>query len=158
MYSKNRLDYILVDRALCPAISAIGYCGMHSGAHTDHVYAYMDMDEEQLLGGIVNRPITTHSRDFLLAQSDKVKDFLEEMIPMSENRNLRKWMFRLARSFTEHGATIRNINLYNKLYREMVQTAKGAASNVGRRKYGYKISPKLTIKGRQFLVYEQLLD
>ena len=52
MYSKNRLDYILVDRALCSAITAIGYCGTHSGAHSDPVYAYMDMDEERLLGGL----------------------------------------------------------------------------------------------------------
>ncbi len=76
MWGTKRLNYILVDPALTQAIEQIGYLGTHEGAETDHVYAYMDLKDKVANQGFIHRPITTKSRDFLLAQSDKVKIFL----------------------------------------------------------------------------------
>ena len=70
MWSTKRLDYILVDPDLTPAIECIGYLGTHEGAETDHVYAYMDLNDKIANQGTVHRLITTESQDFVLAQSE----------------------------------------------------------------------------------------
>ena len=45
MWGTKRLDYILVDPVLTQAIECIGYLGTHKGAETNHVYAYMDLND-----------------------------------------------------------------------------------------------------------------
>lgn len=74
----------------------MGYCGSRSGADMDHVYSYLDMFETSLFGGVVHRPITPQSRAFLLRQPDKIKGFLEDMIPKCISRTICKRTFRLA--------------------------------------------------------------
>ena len=63
----KRLDYHLFDPGVVSSILRIGYLGTHVGADTDHVYGYCDLDSKKLFQGVINRPITLHSRDFLLA-------------------------------------------------------------------------------------------
>ena len=67
MWGTKRLDYILVDPGLTQAIEHIGYLGTHEGAETDHVCAYMDLNDKIVNQGTIRQPITTKSRDFVLA-------------------------------------------------------------------------------------------
>ena len=53
------------------AIERIGYLELHEGAYTDCVYAYVDSAEAKLFQGLLNRPVPVHSREFMLAQTDK---------------------------------------------------------------------------------------
>ena len=55
-YGKQRIDYIFTDPGLAPSIQNVGYLGTHSGIFSDHVMAYMDLDEASLFAGIINRP------------------------------------------------------------------------------------------------------
>ena len=55
---RRRLDYILMDRGLCPSIKAIGNLGTHEAADSDHVLLYVDFDERRLFSGLINRPPT----------------------------------------------------------------------------------------------------
>lgn len=158
LYSDNRLDYILVDKALLPAVQRVGYLGTHEGADTDHVYSFLDMDEKTLFGVTLNRPISVHSREFLLSQDDKVQAFLEDLIPKCEEHNLSARTFQLARSFAEHGKTSENIKTYKQIYETMIDTAMSSASTVGRKKWGYMRSPELTLSGRIYLTLKQILD
>ena len=87
MWGTKRLDYILVDSVLTQAIERIGYLGMHEGAETNHAYAYMDLNDKAANQGTVHRPIATKSRDFVLAQSDKVKNFLDKLVPSAKCEN-----------------------------------------------------------------------
>lgn len=112
LYSDNCLDYILMDKALLPAVKRMGHCGTHVGADTDHTYAFVDLDENTLFGGTLNRPISAHSREFLLSQDNKVKSFLEDMIPKCEANDLSGRIFALARTFAETGKTWKNIRMY----------------------------------------------
>ena len=43
---QHRLDYILVDTALLPAICNIGYLGSMEANLSDHTMAYVDFDEK----------------------------------------------------------------------------------------------------------------
>ncbi len=61
MWGTKRLHYILVDPGLTQAIERIGYLGTHKGAETDHVYAYMDLNDKIANQGTLHRPITTKS-------------------------------------------------------------------------------------------------
>lgn len=45
-----------MDRALCPAISRIGYMGMHDGALSNHVVGYVDFHEQALLLALSTGP------------------------------------------------------------------------------------------------------
>ncbi|KAL7538600.1 hypothetical protein ACHAXR_008679 [Thalassiosira sp. AJA248-18] len=83
MYGSKRIDSFYFDPGLVDAVKSIGYLGTHEGADSDHVLAFVDFDEKRLFRGKINRPVEAHSREFLLAQSDKVKAFLDELIPVA---------------------------------------------------------------------------
>ena len=123
MWGTKRLDYILVDPALTQAIERIGYLGTHEGAETDHVYAYMDLNDKVANQGIIHRPITTKSRDFLLAQSDKVKNFLDKLVPSAKRENFKPRVHKLARSFSKHGPTKDNVRIYQQIYNSFLELA-----------------------------------
>jgi hypothetical protein len=72
---KHRLDYILVDPALLPAIRNIGYLGSMEANISDHTMAYIDFDEKLLFKGLINRPTEIHSREFMICQDDKKLKF-----------------------------------------------------------------------------------
>lgn len=72
---KHRLDYILVDPALLPAIRSIGYLGSTEANISDHTMAYIDFDEKLLFKGLINRPTEIHSREFMICQDDKKLKF-----------------------------------------------------------------------------------
>jgi hypothetical protein len=66
MWGTKRLDYILIDPSIIPAVESIGYLGTHKGSDTNHVYAFMDLNDNITHQGIVHCPITTKSREFTL--------------------------------------------------------------------------------------------
>ena len=121
----KRLDYHLFDPGVVSSILRIGYLGTHEGADTDHVYGYCDFDSKKLFQGVINRPITLHSRDFLLAQTDKIKDFLEALLPKAKHHRIQERTFKLARSFVENGKSSANLSTYKKLYNEFIELAGG---------------------------------
>ncbi|KAL7519229.1 hypothetical protein ACHAWF_000218, partial [Thalassiosira exigua] len=79
LHGSKRLDYIFIDPALSDAVKGVGYLGIHEGLYSDHALAFIDFKEELLFRGIIHRPVSVHSREFLMAQSDKVKTFLETL-------------------------------------------------------------------------------
>jgi hypothetical protein len=79
LHGSRRIDYIFTDPALSLAIRHIGYLGTHEGADSDHCMAYVDFDETQLFHGLINRPVSHHSREILLAQADKVQEFVKQL-------------------------------------------------------------------------------
>ena len=48
---RKRIDYILFDRALVPAVKKIGSLGLHDGLISDHVLLFADLDEKLLFQG-----------------------------------------------------------------------------------------------------------
>ena len=76
LYGSKRIDYILIDPALSLSTRSVGYLGTHMGADSDHCMAFIDFDERQLFNGIINRPVPHHSREILIAQTDKVQEFI----------------------------------------------------------------------------------
>jgi hypothetical protein len=90
MWGEKRLDYILVDPSLIPALERIGYLGTHEGLDSDHVYAFMDITDRIAHQGLVHRPITTKSKEFNLTQSDKVNSFLDGLIKSSKMTRTRR--------------------------------------------------------------------
>ena len=74
----NRLDYILVDSTILPAIKKIGTLGLHEGIHSDHVMLYMDCDESLLFQGKINRPVLNPAREFVIEHADKAEKFVEK--------------------------------------------------------------------------------
>jgi hypothetical protein len=73
----SRIDYKFFDEVLLPAIRRIGTLGLHEAIISDHVMLYVDLDETELFQGLINRPVQVPSREFILAQADKCKKFLE---------------------------------------------------------------------------------
>lgn len=71
----SRIDYMFFDEALLPAICRIGTLGLHEAIISDHVMLYVNLDEKELFQGLINRPVRVPSREFILAQADKCKNF-----------------------------------------------------------------------------------
>jgi hypothetical protein len=108
---KKQLDYILIDPGLISAVEIIRYLSTHEGSGTNHVYAFMDLNDKISHQGIVHHPITTKSRGFTLTQSDKVKAFLDNLVKALRKNTYKERVDKLARSFEEHGRTPDNIRI-----------------------------------------------
>jgi len=155
---KKRLDRILFDSALVGAIECIGYLGTHEGQFSDHVYAYVDFNEKKLFRGEINRPVDLHSREFRIEQTDKMVAFQKELEKSLKANTVKERVFKLAKSFAQRGKTKRNVRAYQKLDAQIRELAKGAASKVGRKKFGYMRNPDMTLCGRMLIIYKMILD
>ncbi|NCG03282.1 MAG: hypothetical protein GWP22_07470, partial [Actinomycetales bacterium] len=159
LHSNNRLDFWFMDPVAAHAILRIGYIRTHEGAaSSDHVLGWVDFDENTLFQGVINRPVALHSREFLIEQDDKAQKFLMDLIPKVEEVGLADRVFTMARHFTRTGRCTRNVALYQRLYREFLDRAKGSASTVGRKNSRYMRSDPPTQRGRLHLLYSHILD
>ena len=158
MYGSKRLDYILVDPGLVPAIKNIGYLGTHEGSFSDHVYAYVDFDEKQLFKGIINRPVPTHAREFRIEQTDKKVKFVAEAKPQFEAKKIRSRVFALAEQLHKFGATKKNVRQYQVVDRDIRHIAVSAAKKTSKKKFGYMRSPQIQESGRMLVVNKMILD
>ena len=112
--------------------------GTNKGSDTDHVYAFMDLNDKITHQGIVHRPITTKARDFTLTQSDKVKTFLDSLVKALKEDKYKERVDKLTRSFQQHGHTPDNIWKYQQIYNAFIELAGSHAAKVARHKFSYK--------------------
>ncbi|KAL3784917.1 hypothetical protein ACHAWO_001204 [Cyclotella atomus] len=154
----SRLDYILVDPALVPAIKRIGYMGSTEGNRSDHTMAFVDFDEKILFKGLINRPTEIHSREFMICQDDKKLKFTTLSRTQFIIHKIAERVMALAADFVEAGATDNNIIRYAKLDTEIVELIKCAAKKAGRKKFGYMRSPDLVHAGQLLMLYKSLLS
>ena len=157
-HGSSRIDYIFMDKALTHSIKRIGYLGTHDGATSDHVLAYVDMEQQTMFAGLIHRPPPAHSREILIEQEDKVQDFLCALRPQFEAQNIECRVFDLARQFAEHKATSATVRAYNNLYGQFLEIVRGVANKVGRKKYGYMRSPALARAGNHVLLMRYAWD
>ncbi|KAL7524975.1 hypothetical protein ACHAWF_006945, partial [Thalassiosira exigua] len=158
LHGSKRLDYIFIDPALLDAVKGVGYLGIHEGPYSDHVLAFIDFKEERLFRGIIHRPVSVHSREFLMAQSDKVKIFLETLIPELHRHRIRDKAGELITMFAQDGLTGRNESRYHTMAKKINKIILAAVSKVGKKKFGYMRSPELGLKGKILITYKQFLD
>lgn len=158
MFGTKRIDYIFMDPALMHAIKAIGYAGSHQGADSDHVFSWVDFNEQLLFQGVLNRPPSAKSRSIQICQSDKAKKFLEGLVEQCDTHSLWEQVFEMASAYVERGCTVRNMQRYASLYGLFLDLVKATAESVGRSNYGYARSTELGIKGHMVLLYKQMLD
>jgi hypothetical protein len=158
IYGLSRIDYIFMDRALTHSIRRIGYLASQEGAASDHVMAFVDMDQKSLFAGLINRPPPVHSREILIEQEDKVQDFLRALKPQFDYHNFARRVFDLSGKFAKHNDHAPAVQEYNLLYGQFLEIVKGVAKEVGRKKYGYMRSPALTTAGNHVLFMRYLWD
>ena len=158
IHGSSRLDYIFMDKALLPSIKRIGYLGTHDGAPSDHLMAYVDMEQESMFAGLINRPPVAHSREILIEQEDKVQKFLREVQARFDEHTLAERVFELAKSFAEAGPSQENIDRYNKLYGQFLELVRGAAKKIGKKKHGYARSTQLATAGTHVLLWKYVID
>lgn len=154
----SRIDYIFMDRALIPSLKSIGYLGTHDGATSDHVMAYADFDHQQMFAGIINKPPPAIAREIRIEQEDKVQNFLRHVLAQFETHKMAERVFQLAADFAGHGSTTINEQKYNKLYGEFLELVKSSTKAVGKKKFGYPRSRKLTTAGARFLLFKYAND
>ena len=158
IHGSRRIDYIFTDPALSLAIRHIGYLGTHDGADSDHCVAYVDFDENQLFQGLINRPVSHHSREILLAQADKAQEFVTTLESTFDTHSFPQRVTDMAQEFATHHATTSNIKRYNALYGEFLEMARATSKKVGKKKYGYNRSPTLTTAGQLLLIHKHAHD
>lgn len=157
-FGTKRLDYIFVDPALVGAIVRVGYLSSHKRARSDHVLAYIDFEERLLFRGIINRPVDIHSREFMIEQTDKTKQFQKETEKAVKENKIKEKVFKMAVSFARRGRTKRNVVMYQKLDEQIKNMARGTAAKVGKKKYGYMRNRDLTLAGQMLILYKMMLD
>ena len=158
LHGSKRLDYIFIDSALSDAVKGLGYLGIHEGLYSDHALAFIDFKEELLFRGIIHRPVSVHSREFLMAQSDKVKTFLETLIPELQRHKIRDKAGELITMFAQDGLIGRNESRYHTVAKEINRIILAAVSEVGKKKFGYMRSPELGLQGKILITSKRFLD
>jgi hypothetical protein len=144
----QRIDYILFDEALVPAIKAIGTLGLHEAMVSDHVMVYADLDEAMLFEGLVNRPVRVPNRKFILAQADKQKVFLEAFKEQAKDCPFSEHVHRLRAELGTHGESPALALQYNNLDREIQRRIIECASKHVKKKVGYNRSKALGRAGQ----------
>jgi hypothetical protein len=144
----KRIDYMFFDEALVPAITAIGTLGLHEAMVSDHVMVYADLDESKLFDGLLNRPVRVPNREFLLAQADKQKKFLEAFHSRTEQCKFKRRVLQLASLFRQHGPTPSLVKRYNDLDSQIQQRLVECAALCIKKKFGYTRSPALGLAGK----------
>ena len=122
------------------------------------MYTYADFDEKQLFRGTINRLLDIHSQEFIIEQTDKTVAF-QHVFEKSVTYNAAKErVFKMAKVFVKRGRTKQNVRTHQEMDRQIKEPAKGAASKVGKKKYGYIHNPDETLCGMMLLVYKMMLD
>ena len=113
-YSRGsrRIDFILMDPTIEQAIERVGTLALHEGMDSDHVMLYMDLSEERLFRGIMNRPVLNPSREFVVAQADKAEKFITKFKKYVEEKNFAERVKKLSANFTKYGASDKNVAAY----------------------------------------------
>jgi len=158
MYGNSRLDYILMDPLLVPAVVSIGYLGSHDAEISDHVQGYVDFDTKKLFSGKINRPMNPDGREFRLEQTNRTVKFIDTFIPSAKEVKLKEKVMTLAANFIKHGRSVKNVAAYQKLDQIFTDLALGSAHKVSRKNFGYTRSPELALNGRLVVIAKQMLD
>jgi hypothetical protein len=86
------------------------------------------LDEQELFQGLINRPVRVPSREFILAQADKCKKFIDVFRKLSEDIPNR--VKEIVLRFRNEGASARVIQAYDNLndaiYDAIIAVAKRA--------------------------------
>ena len=138
---RKRLDQILFGPSLMGAIQRIGYLVTHEGHFSDHVYACVDFNEKRLFRGTFNRLVDIHLREFLIEKTNKTIAFQAVLEKSLRSNTVKERVFKMAKSFAKRGLTKQNIQTYQKLDKQIKHLAKGAASKVNKKKFGYMRNP-----------------
>jgi hypothetical protein len=155
---KRRIDFIFADAAIVPAIQKIGTLGLHQAMVSDHVMVYVDLDEEELFQGKINRPVRAPCREFLLAQADKCEGFLKAFKQRSDERNFRHRAESLYAEFQSFGMRDSLVERYNILDNEIREHILGVAGSKVKKKFGYNRSPELGKAGMVLHFWKSLLS
>lgn len=147
-----------MDPALVQSITAIGYLGTHEGAISDHIMAYVDMDQKEMFAGLINKPPPLQSREIQIEQEDKVQAFLRVLRNRLDDNTIAERTYALALSFAEHKASDENIRSYNKLYGQFLEIVNGTSKEIGRKDIGYARSPPLAAAGSLVILFRKVND
>ncbi|KAL7544883.1 hypothetical protein ACHAWF_012867 [Thalassiosira exigua] len=93
-----------------------------------------------------------------MAQSDKVKTFLETLIPELQRHKIRDKAGELITKFAQDGLTGRNESRYHSVAKEINMIILAAVTKVGKKKFGYMRSPELGLQGKILITHKQYLD
>lgn len=154
----QQIDYILFDETLIPAIRAIGTLGLHEAMVSDHVMVYADLDEAMLFEGLVNRPVRVPNREFILAQADKKKIFLDAFKEKAKECRFSERARQLQAAFETHGKSPALVLQYNNLDREVQRRIIECASKHVKKKFGYNRSEALGKAGQLVSFWKSILS
>jgi hypothetical protein len=154
----SRIDFILFDKALVPAVSRIGTLGLHEAMVSDHVMVYADLNESILFDGQIHRPVRVPNREFMLSQADKCEIFLRAFKQAAVQCNFRKRVESLESRMSVLGPSELLVLEYNNLDREIGKRIIQCAKRFIKKKYGYSRSPELGAAGMVLNFWKSVLS
>ena len=88
---------------------------------------YMDLKEDALFNGIMNRPVLSPPREFTLEHADKVEKFTDRFQTLAEEKRFKERVMKLASAFEKYGATQTNLDTFQGLDTEIMECLLSAA-------------------------------
>jgi hypothetical protein len=132
--------------------------GLHHAIVSDHVMVYADIDEKELFQGLINRRVRVLTREFILAQADKCKLFLEGFKEVAKERKFDHRANQLHSRLAEGGLTEVLVREYNILDAEIQEHLIEVAGARVKKKYGYSRSPELGRAGMNLNFWKTILS
>jgi ribonuclease HI len=87
-----------------------------------------------------------------------VETFIKSVRTKQHNQTIKERVFALALELVKHGRQDHLIKRYQAIDKDFKETAKAAASETGKKKFGYMRSPELTTSGQLLVFYKGMLD
>ena len=151
----HRINFILVDSTIVPAIKRIGTLELHEGIISDHVMLYMNCDKDQLVSGIINRPVLNPSEDFVIKHAEGCEKSIDKFCKYAKEKKFADRGEALSKTFDQEGPTDNSVNQYQVLVTKITECILSTAKKVAKKKmdtnvhqHSHKRAPTF-ISGRQ---------
>lgn len=154
--ARMRTDYILMNQALLPYVTAASQLDMHGGNILDHVALLMNIDEQQLFQGWLHCLVEQQSQEFILAQEDKCALFMANGDKIFTHQNFMCQIGKVACNIATHGPTSSLIGKYQCLDREFKESIPSSVLQASQRKFGYQQSLALGEEGHNLLLWKSI--
>ena len=157
--SRHVIDYIAVSEGALEFIREAGVCAAHEGLASDHVMLWIDFDMTSFFGSGAPKHMPPQAREFNCSNTRMRDTFLKELKAIFRKCNVLDRIDRLNEEFATNGKSRERVKQYNRIDRDIVQSAKAAVKRtVKRKQFGYARSPILVSTGRKVLFWKIVLS
>ncbi|KAL7547174.1 LOW QUALITY PROTEIN: hypothetical protein ACHAWF_010494 [Thalassiosira exigua] len=158
---KNHLNFFLGDDHILGAVLQSGSLALHEGMISDHTLQWVDFCIKKLFNEKINPHVSPFDRQFTLQNPKKKHEFQKKLHELNDKDKVEDKVKALAKDFKRIGdrgltnpEVIALVLRYQALDKTIHDNMIAAANSIGRKNYGYQLSPDLKVAGEDITFWK----